>query len=540
MNNPALASIWPELLIIAAVCAGLSGIGYFFARRIFGSGVMQQLCLLFIVYISVVVLVIYLFGRSGFTVVGAGLGLGGAALLTLVALFLTRLFLSRSLAECSEAARSLARGDLKTEISYQGRDPVGALADSLRSEINYLNGMCHQAERLSHGDISSQEVQQGSLGCSFSAIAANMHRIVQPVAVSAAEMQQASSTMAGAAGSAAKVMADLRSIAAQMQEQAGLEIESTHLTAAEVKSMAEDIELIAQWTREQVGAANQTLATTDQIAQAFREVVENARKGADEAAVTANTATDGARIIRETIGGMDRIRARVTASGLKVEDMAHHSESISVMLETIENLSSQTNLLSLNAAIEAARAGEAGRGFSVVAEEVRRLADASAVATKEIRKVIKSIQFTLKDTLDTVQQTSSEVDSGVKQAGAAERSMEHILEAVAGMKARVAQIADLADYAHTLTDTLSQTATITQSSAEVGCSVADDIVQKTHQMDASFETVVDLVAESFASGTWLVESISSLGHEIQSVQLASAAVGQVSEKLSVVSQYVHT
>jgi methyl-accepting chemotaxis protein len=540
MSTPgALALILRELLIIGAISAGLIGMGYFIARRAFGSGVMLRLCLVFMGYAVALVLLIYSWGRVGFSAPGAGLGLGGAALLTLAAVWLSQRMLSRPLAQCSAAAHSLARGELKIDIAYQSRDAVGELADALRAEIGYLRGMCSQAEQLSRGDLSKQVAQQGSMGCSFSTIADNFQKILQPLAESMADMQQATDTMTGAAGTVATVMAELRSIAGQLQEQAGREIESTRLTAEEVKSMAEDTQMIAQWTREQSGAANQTLETTDQIAQAFQHVVENARAGSAEAAVTASTASDGAQIIRETIRGMDRIRTRVTASGSKVEEMAHHSENISVMLETIENISSQTNLLSLNAAIEAARAGDAGRGFSVVAEEVRRLADASADATRNIRKLINNIKTTLNDTLISMDQTNTEVDSQVKQAGAAEHSMQSILQAVDGMKARVAEIADLAASANTLTDALTQIALITQSSADVGCSVADDIVQKTHQVNSSFEKVVDLVAENFASETWLVESISALDHEVQSVQSATAALNLVSARLSAISQPIH-
>jgi methyl-accepting chemotaxis protein len=540
MSTPLLGeSIWRELLTLSLIAAGLVGAGYWLARRVFGKGVLAELCLLFGLYGAAVMLVVYPFGRSEFTPLSAGLALSGVVLFSFGAIWGAARLIARPLVEFRGVVQGVARGELVEEIQTQGRDDFGTLADALRAQVVYLRGVCRAAERLAQGNFSAlpdDPPAQNRLGCHFTAISTNLREVLHPLAESVGQIQQASGQMNDAALAAGKTMTDLRKVVGQVNEVANHAIEATHATAAEVKSMAEDVRTIGEWTHEQVNAANQTMAITEQIAQAFRQVVENAGAGAGEAAGTAATARDGALIIRETIGGMDRIRSKVVASGQKVEAMAHHSEAISVMLETIENISSQTNLLSLNAAIEAARAGEAGRGFSVVASEVRRLAEASAIATKEIRRVVANIQSTLSETLTSMQLTNSEVDSDVARAGSAEQSMERILLAVDSVKKRVDQIAALASAANHLTEDLNQTAMITQSSAEVGRSVVDDMISKSQMIDSSFDTVAGLVEENVATEAWLVESLTTLHEEIEAIENAAMDFAQASTTLDGVTQ----
>jgi methyl-accepting chemotaxis protein len=127
---------------------------------------------------------------------------------------------------------------------------------------------------------------------------------------------------------------------------------------------------------------------------------------------------------------MDLVRTKVSLSAARVEEMGSRSQEIGAIVETIEDIASQTNLLALNAAIEAARAGEQGKGFAVVADEVRKLAERSSRATRQIAGLVKSIRETVAEAVSAMKVSASEVEAGVTRANSAGEALENILMAV--------------------------------------------------------------------------------------------------------------
>jgi twitching motility protein PilJ len=149
--------------------------------------------------------------------------------------------------------------------------------------------------------------------------------------------------------------------------------------------------------------------------------------------------------VAETIKGMQRIRAAVQTTGKKIKGLGERSLEIGAIIEVINEIATQTNLLALNAAIEAARAGEQGKGFAVVADEVRKLAERAARATKDITGLIKGIQVETSEAVTVMEEGTREVEEGTKladQAGAALREIEQIVKQTAGLVAEITSAAD--------------------------------------------------------------------------------------------------
>jgi twitching motility protein PilJ len=163
-----------------------------------------------------------------------------------------------------------------------------------------------------------------------------------------------------------------------------------------------------------------------ELTTSMKQVSNNAEASAEAARRALDAAEQGNRAVRDTLEGMQRIRASVQATGRKVKSLGDRSLEISEIVNVINDITEQTNLLALNAAIEAARAGEAGRGFGVVADEVRKLAEHSRAATKDIAALIKTIQAETNEAMVVMEAGTKEVEVGAKLADQAGRALEAI------------------------------------------------------------------------------------------------------------------
>ena len=219
-------------------------------------------------------------------------------------------------------------------------------------------------------------------------------------------------------------------------------------TAEHVASASE--ELSSSATLQAQGAETQKDQTT-QVATAMQEmsstvlqVSENSTKAAEASRQAAETARKGGGIVDETLAKMRAIADSVSSTAKKVEELGKSSDQIGHIIGVINDIADQTNLLALNAAIEAARAGEQGRGFAVVADEVRKLAERTTSATKEIAQMIQTVQNETKVAVAAMEEGRKQVDEGVQttaQAGDSLKEIIHTSENVGGMITQIATAA---------------------------------------------------------------------------------------------------
>ncbi|MGH8533022.1 MAG: methyl-accepting chemotaxis protein [Gammaproteobacteria bacterium] len=181
--------------------------------------------------------------------------------------------------------------------------------------------------------------------------------------------------------------------------------------------------VLAVSTIDQSEQIKQTAASVQTMAQSITEVSENASRCADVAMLSLNAANGGAEAVRSTIANMDEIRAQIQETAKRIKRLGESSQEIGDIVSLIENITEQTNVLALNAAIQAAAAGEAGRGFTIVAEEVQRLAERSTKATKEIAARVKSIQVDTADTVVAMEQSTHQVVEGTKLSVAVNQAL---------------------------------------------------------------------------------------------------------------------
>jgi twitching motility protein PilJ len=173
-----------------------------------------------------------------------------------------------------------------------------------------------------------------------------------------------------------------------------------------------------------------TSSAVEELTVSMKQVSNNAEASAEAARRALDAAEQGNRSVRDTLEGMQRIRASVQATAKKIKSLGDRSLEISEIINVINDITEQTNLLALNAAIEAARAGEAGRGFAVVADEVRKLAEHSRSATKDIAALIKAIQAETNEAVVVMEEGTKEVEVGAGLADQAGKALEAISSVV--------------------------------------------------------------------------------------------------------------
>jgi methyl-accepting chemotaxis protein len=202
---------------------------------------------------------------------------------------------------------------------------------------------------------------------------------------------------------------------------------------------------IADNAKEQSSETTSVATSMEELNSSFESVAQNTAMAAESSKEASDLALTGGDVVSQSIIGMDNISKSVQETAKSIGALGQRSEQIGEIIKVINDIAGQTNLLALNAAIEAARAGEQGRGFAVVADEVRKLAERTTTATNEIEEMISGFQHEITNAVDSMKSGTSEVEGGVELSRNAGNALQKIMEAAQNVTEMVQQIATAAD-----------------------------------------------------------------------------------------------
>jgi methyl-accepting chemotaxis protein len=262
-------------------------------------------------------------------------------------------------------------------------------------------------------------------------------------------------------------------------------------TTSATNEISSSIEEISAGAEEQSQQAVEVAGAVEEMTKTILETSKNAGSAADASKQYGDIAKEGGYAVNRTIEGMNQIAAVVKKSAGTVHELGSSSNQIGEIIQVIEDIADQTNLLALNAAIEAARAGEQGRGFAVVADEVRKLAERTTKATKEIAAMIKKIQKDTQDAVISMEEGTVQVEKGIQLADHAGSSLKQIIDGADKVVDIVMQVAAASEEQSSTSEQISKSieaiSSVTQESS-VGLQqiarAAEDLNHLTRSLDS--------------------------------------------------------
>ncbi len=418
---------------------------------------------------------------------------------------------------------AIAAGDLTTRveprtapIAQPGNDEIGRTAAAANAMLASL-----------HTATASYEIARGRMGEAL----AEVQERARTLATSAVHLDGAASQSGLASG---QIAATIGQVAAGATDQA----RAASDTAAAIGVLDGHISQVAQDAKQTSRGIEDTRAAIEQVKAAIG-VADAASQEIKPLAKTAADAVEvGATSAQEAAAKMARIKTAVSQASQTVSALGAKSDQIGAIVETIDDIAEQTNLLALNAAIEAARAGEQGKGFAVVADEVRKLAERSSRATKEIADLIAEVQRETGAAVDAMLVGAAEVEDGAHLAEASRTSLNEIRSAAEARETAFGRIGEAHESIKAAVGRAESSAAAIWRTVASTSEAAEAMVDSSRNVAESAESIAAVAQENSAASEEVSASTEEMSAQAEEVMASAATLAELAARLeSVVAPF---
>ena len=456
-------------------------------------------------------------------VLACGLGLG-------IALFLAR-GIANNVARVAATARQVAQVDLPSFLAVAKALAAGDLTQDAAVSATRVDVRSRDEIGQMAGDFNQMIDGLQQTGAAFAEMSANLRDSIGEVRSAADGLASTSQQLGDGAAQTSQavqqVTVAVQQVAAGAQDQAA----TAQATNQSVEQLLQAIDQVARGAQEQASAVSNASATTGQMASDIEQVAATAQSVAAASQHAQASAEHGARAVQRTVSGMAEIQAVVAEASGKVEELGKLGERIGAVVETIDDIAEQTNLLALNAAIEAARAGEHGRGFAVVADEVRKLAERSQRETKSISELIREVQAGTRVAVEAMSVGAAKVEEGSAEADKAGRALEEILTAVQATASQVEEIAAAAQEMAARGREVSDTMTTISASVEEATAASEEMSASAEGVGRSIQSIAAVSEESSAAAEQVSASSEEMSAQVEEMNAQAEELSATAEQL---------
>jgi len=387
------------------------------------------------------------------------------------------------------------------------------------------------AVRMADGDLTVESLKIKSkdeirdMAEAVNNMVENLRQLVMTVNTSAQEVVSASEELSATAGESSASTQQIAKAIEEVLKGTDNQAESVNEAVEIVGQLTTAVEQIAAGAEQQSNSVNETNRVISQMVTVIQEVAASSKAVSGSAENTSQAAGAGGEAVVKTVEGMERIKEKVFEAAQKIRELGEQSAKIGEIVQVIDDIAEQTNLLALNAAIEAARAGEHGKGFAVVADEVRKLAERSGKATKEIAELITGIQKGTNQAVNAMGEGTKEVEAGAELAQNAGSALRQIVDTVADTNKQIRNISAAAEE-------MAVGSGQVVKSVDVVAQVTETNTAATEQMSAASGQVADTMQNIAAVTQQNSAAVEEVSASIEQITASSEQISASAESLS--------